>query len=149
LILAVKCNSDEIVESLLSVDASVNLVDKDGCSALYHAAREGYLNIAQMLLDSGAFVNIKDNVSCAWMHTHTHMQKNDPLLSAAVRGGNVQLLRALLQKFADVNAQDSVSWQVCHWNCVRRRAARHCIWPSTNRTPTWCWLCVTFIRIWS
>ena len=93
LILAARCNSEPIVEALLSVEASVNLVDKDGCSALYHAAREGYVQIAQMLLDSAAFVNVKD-------------AKGDPLVIAAVRGGNVQLLKALLAKFADVNAQD-------------------------------------------
>ena len=38
-------NNDEIVEKLLSVDASVNLADKDGRTALYIAAKDGYYSI--------------------------------------------------------------------------------------------------------
>ena len=52
-----------------------------------------------MLLESGAFVNIRDH-------------SGDPLLLTAVRGGSQQLFKAILQKFADVNVQDQVKYNL-------------------------------------
>jgi len=46
-----------------------------------------------MLIDSGAFVNQKDH-------------HGDPLIHAAVRGGSLSILKAILSKFADVNTLD-------------------------------------------
>lgn len=47
----------KVVEALLSREPNVNVVDQNGLSALAIAAREGYIEIAQLLVNSGAYVN--------------------------------------------------------------------------------------------
>jgi ankyrin repeat-rich membrane spanning protein len=47
----------KVVEALLSREPNVNVVDYNGLSALAISAREGYIEIAQALINSGAYVN--------------------------------------------------------------------------------------------
>jgi ankyrin repeat protein len=47
----------KVVEALLSRDPNVNVVDYNGLSALAISSREGYIEIAQALITSGAYVN--------------------------------------------------------------------------------------------
>lgn len=63
-------------------------------SALGIAAREGYIDIAQILIQNGAFVNTIDRFG-------------NSILANAVRSGNIQLVSMLLDKHADVNAKDT------------------------------------------
>jgi ankyrin repeat protein len=46
-----------VVEAILSRDPNVNVVDYNGLSALAVAAREGYVDVSQHLINSGAYVN--------------------------------------------------------------------------------------------
>jgi ankyrin repeat protein len=46
-----------VAEAILSREPNVNVVDYNGLSALAVAAREGYVEIAQLLINSGAYVN--------------------------------------------------------------------------------------------
>uniref|UniRef100_A0A0M3HIQ7 ANK_REP_REGION domain-containing protein n=1 Tax=Ascaris lumbricoides TaxID=6252 RepID=A0A0M3HIQ7_ASCLU len=48
---------------LLAREPNVNVTDQNGLSALSIAAREGYFEIAEMLIQSGAYVNVIDRVS--------------------------------------------------------------------------------------
>lgn len=48
-----------MVELLLEHKANVNCTDKDGCSALTIACREGYYDIVIALLDAGAYINVQ------------------------------------------------------------------------------------------
>ena len=43
-----------------------------GCTALRYAASNGCYDCAQLLIQSGADVDIKDNVSTLYVHDHTH-----------------------------------------------------------------------------
>lgn len=59
MIVATIGNHTEMVELLLEHKANVNCTDKDGCSALTIACREGYYDIVIALLDAGAYINIQ------------------------------------------------------------------------------------------
>jgi len=51
----------EVVKLLLANQASPNLVEEDGMSALMMAAWEGYTETCLCLLDNGAQVNLQDD----------------------------------------------------------------------------------------
>lgn len=52
-------NCVEIVQKLLEKKPNVNAVDKDGCTALTMACKEGYYDICSALLNVGAYVNLQ------------------------------------------------------------------------------------------
>lgn len=52
-------NHIDVVMSLLQCRPNVNAVDKDGCSALTIACKEGFTEIAVALLAAGAYINIQ------------------------------------------------------------------------------------------
>jgi len=52
-------NHLEVVTLLLEHKPNVNALDKDGCTALTIASKEGYLDIVQALLNYGAYINIQ------------------------------------------------------------------------------------------
>ena len=54
-------NHVDVVSLILECRPNVNAVDKDGCSALTIACKEGYTEIAQALLNAGAYINIQVN----------------------------------------------------------------------------------------
>lgn len=49
----------EVVNLLLEYRPNVNALDKDGCTALTIACKEGYHDIAVSLLNVGAYINIQ------------------------------------------------------------------------------------------
>lgn len=59
LLLAAKENASEIVNKLLDRKPNVNATDKDGCTALTLACKEGYHDICMALLNAGAYVNLQ------------------------------------------------------------------------------------------
>lgn len=52
-------NHVEMVEFLIERKANVNCTDKDGCTALTIACREGFYDIVIALLNAGAYINIQ------------------------------------------------------------------------------------------
>lgn len=82
---------------LLEHKPNVNAVDKDGCTALAIAAREGYHEIASALLNAGAYINIQDRAG-------------DTNLIHAVKGGHRSVVEALLKKYVDLD----IAGKVCH-----------------------------------
>lgn len=54
-------NHTEVVNFLLERKPNVNALDQDGCTALTIACKEGYYDIANSLLNSGAYINIQVN----------------------------------------------------------------------------------------
>ncbi|KAJ1349872.1 hypothetical protein KIN20_005533 [Parelaphostrongylus tenuis] len=97
LMLATKGNYLGVVDLLLTREPNVNVVDQ----ASRIAAREGYADICESLINSGAFVNQCDKYG-NW------------ILISAVRSGNASIVRMLLEKFADVNARDSENRTALH-----------------------------------
>lgn len=52
-------NHVDVVNRLLEHKPNVNALDKDGCTALTIACKEGYHEIAVALLNVGAYINIQ------------------------------------------------------------------------------------------
>lgn len=84
----------ESVKSLLKKGADINQVGlyRDG-SALHLAARSGQQEIAQLLIDSGATVDIRD------------LSDYTPLHNAAWNG-NLDIVKLLLNSGADITARN-------------------------------------------
>ncbi|XP_015439222.1 PREDICTED: kinase D-interacting substrate of 220 kDa [Dufourea novaeangliae] len=99
----------EIVDTLLKAGANVDTAgmvstidnyihfylitlqySKDGCTALALACREGHHEIANALLNAGAYVNIQDRAG-------------DTNLIHAVKAGHRGVVESLLKKYADVD----------------------------------------------
>jgi ankyrin repeat-rich membrane spanning protein len=59
LLVATRGNYVDLVRLLLDHKPNVNALDKDGGTALTIACKEGYTEIAQALLNAGAYVNIQ------------------------------------------------------------------------------------------
>uniref|UniRef100_A0A4W6BRT7 Kinase D-interacting substrate 220b n=1 Tax=Lates calcarifer TaxID=8187 RepID=A0A4W6BRT7_LATCA len=100
LIVAVKGGYTDVVKELLKRNPNVNMTDKDGNTALMIAAKEGYTEIVQDLLDAGTYVNIPDRTR--W-------------LIGAVRGGHVEIVRALLHKYADIDIRGQENKTALYW----------------------------------
>lgn len=49
----------DVVSLLLEYKPNVNALDKDGCSALTIACKEGYQEIANALMTAGAYINLQ------------------------------------------------------------------------------------------
>lgn len=85
----------EVALLLLEYKPNVNALDKDGCTALALACREGHHEIASALLNAGAYVNIQDRAG-------------DTNLIHAVKGGHRSVVESLLKKYADVDIAGKV-----------------------------------------
>lgn len=59
MIVAAMGNHVEMLEFLIERKANVNCTDKDGCTALTIACRNGLYDIVIALLDAGAYINIQ------------------------------------------------------------------------------------------
>lgn len=59
--MSTKGNCVEIVNKLLERKPNVNSLDKDGCSALTLACKDGFYEICVALLNTQAYVNLQVN----------------------------------------------------------------------------------------
>lgn len=59
LLVATQGNHVDVVTLLLEHKPNVNALDKDGCSALTIACKEGYQEIANALISAGAYINVQ------------------------------------------------------------------------------------------
>ena len=74
----------------------MNATDKDGCTALSLACKEGYYDICVALLNTGAYVNLQD-------------RSGDTNLIHAAKAGHKAIVEALLKKYADVDMTGKVA----------------------------------------
>lgn len=83
-----------VVQYLLEAKASINMVhkDNDGDSALMFAVAQRHTNVARLLIDSGADINIRNKFGIT-------------ALMIAVVEGNEEITRNLLDKKADLTAK--------------------------------------------
>ena len=84
----------QLVELLIAKGAAVNFRDRDGCTALMYAARNGDTRAVNALLRNGASVNVVDN------------DGETALMKAAASSCNEETVRALLSAGADLSARD-------------------------------------------
>ena len=92
------------VKKLLGAGADINssASGKGGMTPLNYAAYEGHLEIVKLLLDKGAEIDTRDNMSFT------------PLLVAAI-SGHQEVQKELIIRGADVNlAERSFGWTTLH-----------------------------------
>jgi len=91
----------EMVRQLLAVPSiDVNARDSDNATTLHVAARGGFIDVAELLLQHGADVNIGMT---------SGQSSNQTALHCAVRYRHVALARMLLAAGADVNATEKMA----------------------------------------
>lgn len=99
---AALCGEEEKVKQHLHKGTNVNSYDSGGYAPLHYAARKGHIEIAHILLRSGADINIR-----------TRAGKATPLLRAAY-SGKENMCKFLVEKGADVRAVDDDGQTVVH-----------------------------------
>jgi hypothetical protein len=71
--------------------------DRNGYNALYHACEGGHTDCAQLLIDHGASLHVKNN-------------EGESALDGAAYKGFMSCVQLLVQNGADVNSQDDDGW---------------------------------------
>jgi ankyrin repeat protein len=87
----------DVVEFLLSKKAKIDVLAKEGLTALMVAAQQGHKKIVHLLLAKGANPNIKNKYDTT-------------ALMLASKYGETEIVQALLAKKADVNAKTEEGW---------------------------------------
>lgn len=90
-----------IIKYLLSKQANVNIVDKEGDSTLHYAAFGNQPEIMKILLANGAHINVVNSSRCSALHISAH--KKPP-----------HCVKVLLEFGANVNIQDSYGDTALH-----------------------------------
>jgi hypothetical protein len=113
-------NPDVVHEIVSSRKTNVNVHDGD---ALKIAAKYGFADIARILLDSGAQVDVNNNmpllVACYYGHVDVvevlyeygadiHFNNEQPLL-VAVKKGNIDVVKILIELGVDPNNQSAIN----------------------------------------
>ena len=132
---AVVCGHGEIVDDLVNNGASLAAVDSRGMTPLHVAAREGETEMMRLFLLKGANIDALDNDKQTPVFLavfHGHVAAGLALMAAgadvgvpcyvlkwsvahaAARGGLVEILEALVDNGADVNAVDDTNVTPLH-----------------------------------
>jgi uncharacterized protein len=88
------------VQELVNRGAQVNTVNDVGTTPLSDAASLGYVELVQFLIQSGSSLHLAG--------------QNDPTIHEAVRSGNVEVVRIILDAGAYVNQQNDLSETPLH-----------------------------------
>ncbi|XP_069495205.1 M-phase phosphoprotein 8 isoform X2 [Ambystoma mexicanum] len=81
---------DDILRLLVKKGSKINSRQKNGTTALIHAAEKNFLTSAAILLDAGAYVNIQQN-------------NGETALMKACKRGNSDVVRLMIEAGADCN----------------------------------------------
>lgn len=103
---AVVINSLPLVKTLVEKSANINLATRTNETALHVAAKEGYADIVEYLLDKGATVDIKTTKAFKVEGDRTQEFANDsytPLLWACMNG-HKRVVELLIANRADIEA---------------------------------------------
>jgi ankyrin repeat protein len=97
LIAAVMRREVEVLEALLECGANPNVLLPDGLTPLEHAARAGLETMVQTLIERGAVIEPRGDklIGSGW-----------PMLHCAASGGNLDVVKLLLENGADIFARD-------------------------------------------
>jgi len=106
---ATRSGDKATVELLLNAGAHVNSREKNGTTALHWAAALHHHDIAELLLEKGALVDIA-SVSDDYMDNGGvwEFRPGTTPLHCAARFGNTKAVQLLLQHGADINATDKI-----------------------------------------
>lgn len=78
---AVIQGNKKIIKKLIAAGAILDIVDYNGCPALYKAIMKGKIEIIQILIAAGASVNIIDNKGWSSLHYAVFYGRNDDKIS--------------------------------------------------------------------
>ncbi|VDI67913.1 Hypothetical predicted protein [Mytilus galloprovincialis] len=96
--------SVKLVETLLTKEVDVNVVDMQGRTALLIACEEGYTNIVKLLIDKKADINKVDKIGSTPLHAACYAGIND-------------IVQILINNLADVNMLDKYRETPLHKSC--------------------------------
>uniref|UniRef100_A0A674BS46 Kinase D interacting substrate 220 n=1 Tax=Salmo trutta TaxID=8032 RepID=A0A674BS46_SALTR len=127
----------EVTQLLLEKGASPNITGQYSVYPIIWAAGRGHADIVHLLIHHGAKVNCSDKVSTHhWSCVQFVLYKNaikvmiffndkygttpliwsgETVLIGAVRGGHVEIVRALLNKYADIDVKGQDSKTALYW----------------------------------
>ena len=108
----------EAVRQHIAAGTDVNIKDDDGFTALYFAAQEGQKEIAELLIEKGADVNVKLESQTA---KENGMGGATPL-RGAVANGHKETAELLIVKGADVNVKEDLGLTLLHFADTREIA---------------------------
>lgn len=122
LMLAVIYGEKDIIEMLINAGADVNMQDSDGVTALYLAVKKALYSsvknncyeIIEMLLKSGANVDIPIQ-RCDFSYFSKKTNDSSTLLIESVRSKNIKIVNLLILYNANVNLQDSKGLTALMW----------------------------------
>jgi len=138
LIKAVKNGNIEQVNVLITNGVNINAQDDRGWTSLHRALCHDYFDIAKILIESGADLDIKDNdPGEGWAPLHWASLKNcvEILEILLNRGANIniqnyegdtplhfasyhrhaEIVKSLLNRGANVNIPNNINWIPMHW----------------------------------
>ncbi len=110
LIDAIKQHNIAMAATLLEQQAKLNVFDDQGLTPLCLAAKEGYGDIAAMLLKAGADVHERDRT-----------YGSQPLAFAA-QNGHLDVVNIVLQAGANINAKDNYGITALMWATLANKA---------------------------
>eukprot|EP00042_Codosiga_hollandica_P037925 m.303798 g.303798 ORF g.303798 m.303798 type:complete len:625 (-) comp55256_c0_seq2:130-2004(-) len=95
---AMKAMAPETVRTLCALNASLNLTDADGNTALHLAVSAENVSATKQLVDAGALTEIKNNQACTPLHYHYFLQNQSP---------DVRRLTAIIRALPKPRSQQS------------------------------------------
>lgn len=101
------CNYKEMVELLIRYGANPNEVDRNGITPLMDAAYKDYLEICKILLEANADLEMVEK------------EFGMNALIEASRGGNVEIVKMLIERGTNLHVQDHDGWTALHYACSR------------------------------
>ena len=104
----------------------VNLVDRQGNTAFHIAIENGHIELAKQLLVLGADPYVSNKAGLTPLHLacqtkqiewikHLSQQSNLLPLHWAIKAGDLQLVRQLVELGLDINVVDQAGWSGVHW----------------------------------
>lgn len=97
LMYAIWSKKPDVSKYLIESGSDVKAKDKNGMDALIYAVSYGQLELINILLDKGADIESRDN------------QGDTPLMHAALRGWNIDAVKMLIKRGADVNTKNNAA----------------------------------------
>ena len=143
LLTAAMLNDSATAQAMLSNGESVDITDADGCTPMHIAAKNGYTELACLLLQHGAdalrpdknkysalaTARLAGHAECAQQMAHTALQKagientDSSHIFSCIEQGKASTLSLLMAAGADPNACTPEGWSALHVATMHNKSA--------------------------